>query len=124
MKRLIDILKELDNQYRFSNKYHLFPTGAGEAAMIGIVLSAGDGLNPKEADKIIDLIKKVDKSADLKYFPATKKIVGRVAVKGTFDGANMNVRRNPTMDKIKPQIKSNLLKIRKDLDIKKKVTSK
>jgi hypothetical protein len=122
MIRLINLLKEFDNKYYFANKSHLFPTAAKDSAMIGLVISAGDGLTPKEADKIINLIKRVDNEADLKYFSATKKIVGKVAVAKTFD--KVSIRNNPTIDKVKHKIKGDLLKVRKDLEIKKKVAPK
>jgi len=122
MMKLIDLLKEYDNKYHFRNKLHLFPAAAGDSAMIGVVISAGNGLTPKEADKIIDLFKRIDKSADLKYFPATKKIVGKVAVASAFDKVTVSM--TPTIDKVKHKIKGDLLKIRKDLEIKKKVAPK
>ena len=54
MKKLIDLLKEI-NTYNFTNKSHLFPRDAKEAAQFGIVISHKKGITDKEAKDIASM---------------------------------------------------------------------
>jgi len=120
MIKLKDILKELSN-YKFTNKAHLFPTDSGEKVLFGIVISHKKGLTPEEGEKIVKAFEKSDKDADLKYYPATKKVVGKVGVYRFFDTGlvpHPSPQLSPYLNKAR--IRHELDKIKKDLDISKK----
>jgi len=124
MIRLIDLLKEL-NSYRFMSSKHLFPVDAGEAAQFGIVISHKKGITDDEAKEIISLFDKDDKHSDLKYYPATKKIVGKVGVFRFFMPGKVsvaNVKMAPSLEKAR--LKAGLDKIKSGLEIDKKTIHK
>ena len=124
MIRLTDLLKEL-NSYRFTSSLHLFPVDAKEAAQFGIVISHKKGITDDEAKEIISLFDKDDKHSDLKYYPATKKIVGKVGVFRFFMPGKVsvaNVKMAPSLEKAR--LKAGLDKIKTGLEIDKKTIHK
>ena len=123
MIKLKDLLKEVSN-YKFINRAHLFPADSGEKATFGIVVSHKKGLTPEEGEKIIKAFEKSDKDADLKYFPATKKVVGKVGVFKFFDPSivHPSVKLAPYLHKAR--IRHELEKIKKGLEIDKKTIYK
>jgi len=124
MLRLIDLLKEI-NTYNFVSSRHLFPVDAKEAAQFGIVISHKKGITDDEAKQIIDLYNKDDKDSDLKYYPATKKIVGKVGVFRFFMPGKVstaNVQAKPSLDRAR--LKYELDKVKSGLEITKKTVYK
>ena len=124
MLRLIDLLKET-RFYTFANRSHLFPTDAKEAAQFGIVISHKKGITDDEAKEIIDLYNKDDKESDLKYYPATKKIVGKVGVFRFFMPGKVSVasvKMAPSLDKAR--LKYELDKVKSGLEIDRKTIYK
>jgi hypothetical protein len=125
MIKLIDLLKEGPYSYTFTNRNHLFPTNSGESAMFGIVISHPKGISEDEAREIISLYDKDDKESDLKYYPSTKKVVGKVGafrffMPGKVSTANVSMK--PSLDKAR--LKAGLDKIKAGLEITKKTIHK
>ena len=90
MIKLKEILNKIlgeksDYYYSTQTKHQLFPTASDERVTFGIVVSHKKGLTPEEGEKIVKAFEKSDKDADLKYYPATKKVVGKVGVFKFFD---------------------------------------
>ena len=123
--RLKELVKEYDNKYHFANSSHLFPMGAKEAAVFGIVVSHKDGITPEEGKNIVKAFEKADPDADLIYYPSTKKVVGKVGVHKFFMPGKVSVasvKMSPDINKAR--IKHELDRIKKGLDITKKSVPK
>lgn len=81
MIKLKDLLGErTDSYYAHKNQSQLFPHGADEKVQIRIVISHKKGITPEEGAAIVKAFDRDDKHSDLKYYPATKKVVGKVGV--------------------------------------------
>ena len=122
MIKLKDLLNERSDLYYASKPpQHLFPKGSGESPMFGIVISHKDGITPAEAEDIIKIFKKSDSASDLKYYPATQKVIGKVVIFKFFDN-KWQYRTNHTSlpDINKSKNKYELDKVKKGMVITKK----
>ena len=124
-KILSEVLEEKTDLDYAKPGHHLFPKGAGETLMMGIVISHKNGITPDEGADIVKTFEKSDKDADLKYYPATKKVVGKVSRFRFFAPNYQYFASGTSYPRIeKARVKYDLDKIKKGLEITKKTTIK